>query len=420
VWRVLYVRAHDPRKFVWSDMGFYFELARRIGAPDYVLTASDVTHPPGVPVLLAWLGRLDASLGWAVGLQLAIALLVPFAVAAVAWLAFGAVSARWALVASSFYYPFFDYAGYFLAEIYMVLLVPATVALLLAAVRARGRRARIGFALGAGVALSGGMAMKAVMLPAVMAFGLVYALFGAAPRKHKAAVLLAVALGALPAVGLLSHRCTRASGSFCLVSNKAAADFLLGHYGRIRGITWRPPAPGSTFGFGSPSAHQHGYTEQPEVPFAMTDGPRNMAAAWGWIRANPSAALLLSLEHVFDLFVGSVPWPSCATVNWRAALWFHMLFIVLILLPCAILFFDLGRVGGFRALLASRELLVVSPIFGLMAAAFIATGEPRYRIPFDTLLIVVAVELYRRHVFPPAGGGADPTGSGRDDAQAAH
>ena len=58
--------------------------------------------------------------------------------------------------------------------------------------------------------------------------------------------------------------------------------------------------------------------------------------------------------------------------------------------------FDLVRQHGFRKFLASRELLLLSPLFGIVLAAFIATGEPRYRVPFDGFLMILAVELYRR------------------------
>jgi hypothetical protein len=48
---------------------------------------------------------------------------------------------------------------------------------------------------------------------------------------------------------------------------------------------------------------------------------------------------------------------------------------------------------GFRALLGSRALLVFSPVIGLIVTLLIATGEVRYRVPFDLFFIVVACAL---------------------------
>ena len=57
---------------------------------------------------------------------------------------------------------------------------------------------------------------------------------------------------------------------------------------------------------------------------------------------------------------------------------------------------EVGRKRGWRGLLSSTELLVMSPLFGVLASVFLATGEPRYRIPWDASFIILAVELYRR------------------------
>jgi len=48
---------------------------------------------------------------------------------------------------------------------------------------------------------------------------------------------------------------------------------------------------------------------------------------------------------------------------------------------------------GARALLLSRTFLVLSPVLALALTVAIATGEVRYRIPFDVFFIVVACAL---------------------------
>ena len=36
------------------------------------------------------------------------------------------------------------------------------------------------------------------------------------------------------------------------------------------------------------------------------------------------------------------------------------------------------------------------PIFGIMLAAFISLGEPRYRVPFDGFFLLLAARMYCR------------------------
>src|SRR6185437_4589091 len=140
-------------------------------------------------------------------------------------------------------------------------------------------------------------------------------------------------------------------GHFCLVSNKAPADFLLGHYGRIQGLSWKDAKGRVTVTFGIPAAYQRGYREVPSVPFLITDGPQNSAYAWAWIRQHPIDALILSCEHVYDSFCGSLPWPSVANGFWAISETFHFLFLLFLLLPSLMRCLDVIRRQGFRAFL---------------------------------------------------------------------
>jgi hypothetical protein len=66
-----------------------------------------------------------------------------------------------------------------------------------------------------------------------------------------------------------------------------------------------------------------------------------------------------------------------------------------VLLPALCLCLDSIRRQGLRGFVGSEAMLVLSPILGVIAAVFIATGEPRYRVPFDGLFILVAIQFYR-------------------------
>jgi hypothetical protein len=424
IWRAFFVlRSHDPRSYVYSDMELYISLGKRLASATYYPSLNDITHPPGMPWLVSFLYTHDHSFKLLVLLQLLIAALVPLAIGAVAALAFGRSTARLAIIVSSFYFPFIDYSGFFLAEIYMMFFVPATMALFLWVVRFRHPSARIAGALLTGVAVSATVSFKLVALPAMFGFVFLYWLFfeeKAAPSDReqpeaakaqgpgwqarirqlllgrKAIVAAAFVVGMVPGMTALAVQCTHLNaGRFCLVSNKGPADFLLGHYGRIKGIKLKGK-DGSVFAFGNPSSFQRGYTEEKEVDFGMADGPANSREAWRWIHAHPSEAIALSFEHVYELLGASFTWPSIWDDYWPSVELSQMEFTYLFFIPSLIICVDVLRKRGLLGFLQSRELLVLSPFAGVVVGVMIATGEPRYRLPYDGIFIVLSMEFFRR------------------------
>ena len=86
---------------------------------------------------------------------------------------------------------------------------------------------------------------------------------------------------------MLTRACTRANrGEVCVTGNKVASDFLLGHYGRIANIEWKPEGY-DLVRFGSPGAWLRHYDAHARVPFAMTDGPANRARGLALDRRAP-------------------------------------------------------------------------------------------------------------------------------------
>ncbi len=397
LWRCLHVlKFHDPRSYVDSDMKMYVNLAKRFATPGFVPTIGDITHPPATGMLFSWFYQRDNTFQSLINFQTVVTCLVPLAVGAFALAVFDRRTAKWAVIASSLYYPFIDYGGYFLSEVYMMLLNPLAAALFVTAAKQKtvARVAIVG--LVAGVVFWLAMAFKMVAFPSMLGFCALYWLFSTdATRKWKTVAVLALFLGAAPGTAALSARCTKANeGHFCLVSNKAPADFLLGHYGRIQGLAWKDSKGRVTVQFGSPAAYQRGYREVPSVPFLITDGPQNSAYAWGWIKQHPIDALILSCEHVYDSFCGSLPWPSVANGFWTVSEAYHFIFLLFLLLPSLMRCLDVIRRQGFRKFLESRDLLVLSLVFGLVAAVFVATGEERYRMPYDSAFILLAIRFY--------------------------
>jgi hypothetical protein len=397
IWRWIHIlHLHDPRDYLYSDMVVYVNLAKRFAEPGYHPGVSDLTHPIGVPTVLAWLYASDPSMQRMVYFQFIVCALVPLAVGALGWFAFGPSNGKFALGASSMYFPFVDYGGYCLTEIHFVLTLALSVALALLATRQKRVAWAVPVGLVAGVVFSLAMVIKVMAFPAIACFLFFYLVFWrGAPRKIRGAVVLALTLGAVPITAWQFSRCTEANNHhFCAGSTKGASDFLLGHYGRINVMVWHDPS-GEVIWFGSPAASQHGYTEHVDVDFGVTDNAKNLHTAVQWIKDHPQSALLLSFEHVYDLFVGSFPWPSVSTRYWLGAAGGHYVFICLMFFPTCVRLLDILRTQGLRSLLASTEMLLFAPVIGLIVTAAIATGEARYRIPFDSFFVVIAVEFYR-------------------------
>jgi hypothetical protein len=196
------------------------------------------------------------------------------------------------------------------------------------------------------------------------------------------------ALAAAPLLGVLTRACTRANrGEVCVTGNKMASDFLLGHYGRIANLEWKPEGY-DLVRFGSPGAWLRHYDTRARVPFAMTDGPANRAEAWRWIWANPGEAVVLSLDHVYDTFLGPAMWPGFDHSAWPLAHLSQYAFIGFLFVPMLLVGAALARQGA-RVAATTSTALAFAPILALAVTVAIATGEVRYRVPFDMFFIVI-------------------------------
>jgi hypothetical protein len=249
-----------------------------------------------------------------------------------------------------------------------------------------------------GLLVAVGLTFKLLVVPALAPFFALTLFATRANRRSALAFVCGAAIGFLPLTIYTAARCTRYNDNhFCLVSNRSGSEFLGGHYGRIGMIEWDDPVTKTVLTFGSPASYQHNLTEKKVVHFSITDSAKSKAEAWAWIREHKGEALILSLSHIDDMFE-TRPWPS-ASNDWANVELFHYVFLVFILLPCILAIYDVVRERGWRRLLTSRELLLITPLFGLAVTVFVGAGEARYRVPFDTLLLVVAAEFLRRKVF---------------------
>jgi hypothetical protein len=399
---------HPPAAYVSSDMALYVSLAQRLAGSAAPLMPWDVTHPLGYPALLAFLISGGGSLARAADVHLVVSCLVPLAVGLLGLCTFGRRTALAAVAFASLYFPFIEYGALFLSEIHFIFWMALAFAAFFGA-RELGARAapRRGVALllaaAGGLSLSFAIALKSVALLGALAFFAVDLLAqlvarptGTTSRRARLQPwLLRAAVAGLAAAPLLiglARVCTRANrGHFCVTGNKVGADFLLGHYGPIADIAWGPDE-GHDFQFGSPSSYLRHYERHLRVPFPMTDNAANSAEAWRWIFAHPFEGLVLSLDHVYDTFFGVTMWPSFNTGSWTYANLSQYAFVVLLFIPAVLACARIAKRGA-RAFLTSRTALVLSPILALAVTVAIATGEVRYRIPFDIFFIAIACAL---------------------------
>jgi len=390
-----------PENFVTSDMFFYVNLSKKYAAMHGPVDPWDVTHPLGYPALLAFLTSEGGSLARVVYLQFVLCCLVPPAVGLLGAAAYGRRTGLLATIFASLYFPFIEYGALFLTEIHFIFWLTVSFALLFAIYRVRRRNAALLLAAASGVALSVATAFKSVALPAafllavVEGIALLLALPGADARARLKRLQpwlvrwAVVGIAAVPLLAVQARACTRANrGNFCVSGNKIGADFLLGHYGRVGAIDWNPPGGDGGARFGSPGSYLRRYEASPRVPFQYNDSAANTREAWRWIAAHPAEAVVLSIDHVYDAFFGSGMWPGYGHPTW---VWTHLsqyIFIAFLFVPLLPICAGILRRGP-RAALGSRTAMMLAPVAALALTVAYATGEVRYRIPFDIFLIAI-------------------------------
>lgn len=394
--RLVYVVVlHPPAQHIYSDMFGYVERARRFftAVPENI---GDTIYPPGTYAYLGLLYKLDPSWSLAALAQWLLALGTMGLIWLIARRLYGATAGLVALVIATLYPPLVHYPGLFLSETPFTFSLLLTTWLALRAIDAsRGRDALLqGFLAGAALGLASSF-KNTIFLPFLLT-GLFYWLYA---LKHRRGVLLPLGIGVVAGVVLLfapmTVRCTRLNdGHFCLSANNIAMNVLMGHYGRNGPYHWHDAARHIDFEFESPSASLRGYTNRIWLEFGAYDAAPNLEAAWSWTRAHPMEALRLSLDNVDDLFFSRTLWPPFRLWNIDFGAVSQQLFWWTILAPAVLYLLSRARPMLRLAPDALPEWLLLLPVLGLIGTVFLAIGETRHRVPFDTLIIVLAAQAY--------------------------
>ena len=216
--------------------------------------------------------------------------------------------------------------------------------------------------------------------------------------RHKFRIwptLASAVMGVVIVLTPISIRATRLNeGRFLLIANDASRTFLLGHQGRA-GLTWWVDSKRDFhMNFINPSTVQHSYNEIKSYPFGVYDSAQNYAAGWRWIQENPVDSLLLSFEHVFDMFAIALPYPGYFRSYSRWVVFFNQVFMALILLPAMVHLCSYWR----RMYVADKnslgDTIVAAAGVSIFIIAFLFLGEGRYRICYDGFLIILASRAF--------------------------
>lgn len=396
VWRVWYIFFFCiPTRFMFSDMGLYLDRAKEFAQPDFVPYRQFVTHPPGMIFLLSKLYQWDPTWELLKPIQFFLSALIPLEVAALAFLLSTPRVAAMAFLISSLYFPYIDYGGYALSEIYVTPVFLLFCLLFLMGIRSSRPRWYFSSAILCGAICSLLGVFKSYFLLCGVFIALHYFVFGQLQKRANRLLFCVLFAGSqLPLIAMMTSYCSKAAGEFCVGAAKMGSDFLLGHYGRGGTFRWVDRETNYIGEFGTAGAEQRGLNENYEFDFSMSNSKANMSKAMEWVSEHPSQAFIQSIEHIDNAFFATYPWPTISTPHRVASEASQLFFIFFLFLPAVLFLRDIRVEKGLKGLLQSDEALLLSTVLALMLAMMIGTGEVRYRVPFDAFFIVFAAALY--------------------------
>jgi dolichyl-phosphate-mannose-protein mannosyltransferase len=386
--RLVFVCAFSPPgEHVFSDMWVYDHRARDLlsGA----LGAWDTFTPVGYPATLALLYRLSGNSTLVVGVLQA---LLGGATALLTTRLAARVFARPKVtlcvgVVSALHVPAVYYAGYLLTETLFSFLVIAATAALTMSIE---RRSRLGFAL-TGLLLGYGATVRPnllVFLPFIPA--LIWLGSGRRLRQVVVPSLLLAAAFALP-VGAAALHNARLIGHPSLGSNGGLNFYL--NFAPVRGVRFAEgrlvhritPIP-NLFRYPSDDAE-----EAVDVPFY--DEAHYYARGLSILREHPER-LAISADNLVEAAGGGRQgyWPGDAREPFMRA--HRRIFLWAAIVPSLI---GIGMLAARRryarlenlALFASAALVLSSAV-----TLMFFLGDPRMRVPFDPVLILLATSAY--------------------------
>jgi hypothetical protein len=388
IWFVLF--EHPPDLYLAADMAHYEACAEHVRRG--VATIADTFTPVGYPAMLAFLFAISQKsyvlVAW-------VHVLLGSATAGLVHLVAYRVSRSFPLslaasLATSFYFPVIFYAGLLLSETTFGFLVVLSVWLSLRALELPTRASRIA----AGIAMAAATLVRpnfALAIPIVFFWG---ALLDR-DRSH-ARFVPWTAAGILPLLVVVCTYNSWLAGRPTSIATNGGVNFFLAHsdYTSVSfpagdAITSVAPRPNDVMG---PArifdATFHAYDERPFYRLAMAN------------LVEQPARLVRDLQHVTDGFglgvVGYYPGfmghDAWLVVSGRVLFWVFVIPSCLHLLVIA-----------FRRPFDLREHAAAALLWGVLGSMvltlYLFLGDPRIRVPFDPLWIVLGALAWK--ALPP-------------------
>lgn len=397
LWRYHYIiNFHPAVDYVYSDMEGYVMSAINYYDPTYEPDVSDSIYPPGAALFFGFLYQLDPSWQLAMYIQFVLSVGIVILVGSIAYELYGRKVALLAVAITSLYYPFIDYASYFLSENPFTFTMLLSLWMIIRSIKLNNFFLSICVSLATGILLGISASIRSlILLPAL--FISIYFAFLSFKYKFKKAIPLALFgfIGLFLVIAMLSYRCTILNeGRFCMISTNGALNFAEGVIRDVGHYHFDDQKRELWFEFGSPTSLQHGYNDKIVFSFGFYDKDKLYPFILHSIREKPIDSLLLAIEDVFDVIWGTVTFPTGFTDLKRWVVFYQQIYLLLILLP-AVLF--VGR--KWRSIITFDKrsvnlVLLIMPTIGLFTVAFLFNGELRYRIPFDAFTIILSACLY--------------------------
>jgi hypothetical protein len=408
-WRYV-LELHHPRNYVYTDAKQLAELAELLRDPAGHQQFFHTIWPPGMSAFLALNLIFDPTAGTAAVCQLVASALVPLLTARAARIAYGPRAGFIALTMASLHAGFIHYAGFFLSEQMCQLSVAVAVWTTVAALASGETRGcdagfsvkrlllgRIAMGIASGLAWGLAFSFRPNALPVALLAAAWLAVRWLRRRRWSACVTLAAgAVAFVLVLAPLTHRCTTLVGSFCPGSSNGMMNVALGHAPDVAGLHFRPVSSDRRGGLDywlPPARQAHGFHGTGEVDASIYDNGRLLGWVGEQFMNDPAQFAIDSVGNVFDLF-GSSYWPDdYGPLKKRTATVSKQCFFLFVLVPGMFAWgVDVARKAR-RKRTTDVETFFVACICGVLLVAGATMGEARYRIPFDTIFIILAARV---------------------------
>jgi hypothetical protein len=397
VWNL---KIHPPAEYVFSDMRGYVDRANWLVDNPFKRSVDEAFFPYGAHYLLAAVKALFGKTNetaTAVYQAITGALAVGLAYAMSRRLSGDGWTARIVGIVGIFYYPLISFGGYYMSEPPYMLFVAASAFLTLR-LADLGRK-RDAWLLGIMIGL--GAAVRPQLVMAIPFLGAFWLLRRRSFPRLRLATLIHMAIPLSVLLALSTARTYYHTSRVSFIAQNGAINRVFGRCHNVkteaRGGWFGPPPLGQLLAY--EKTHPNAWVKLdpamgPELRSkgALSDEDKLHAIAnkcirtTGWLKQAHYA-----VNHVIMLWGYNTQWPDAGQPRWRATMakW-NAAHTVAFLPPLAA-----AVVLAFRRRFARHGLLVMY-IFSLMVVAMLYFGDVRLRTPYDTIIIVLAMDMVRR------------------------